>query len=117
MAMQCDRGARVTLEQELAAVLRDLAVVHHHPQLAGVRLSTESGEDERQVEITDPDLDGAAKRPAREKRVAPDAVCWQLVPASGDEHSSGRRAEVAADVPPHGKPLARLGLLAGATPY
>jgi len=27
MAMQCDRGARVTLEQELAAVLRDLAVV------------------------------------------------------------------------------------------
>jgi hypothetical protein len=58
MSMQRHRGARVALEDELAAVLRDLAVVHHHTQLARARLGAEPGEGERQVQVTNADLDG-----------------------------------------------------------
>src|SRR5262249_11848458 len=105
--------ARIALEEELPAVLRDLAVVHHHPQLARARIGAEPGEDERQVQVADPDLDRAAERAAREECVAPDAVRGQLVAASGDEPDTRLPAEVADDVPHHGELLARLDLGAG----
>src|SRR5437762_1108986 len=112
VALDDHRRRRVALEEELAALGRNVGVVEHHSErvAAPLALGAEAGEGEGQVEVANAELGGAAQRAAAEQRVAPDPIRRQPVAAARLEPDAGHAAEAADDVPHHDQLLRCLGI-------